>query len=140
MRVTAGRLPTLHGTDTTEEAAMTTTRQSAIDIINGAHHRREPEPLLDLLADDAELVTYDRGGGGEPRTTSGKPAIEAELRDVFARDMTHEVRDMVAGEGRLAYMVHCTYPDGTRVVGSMICELDGAGRITRMTQVVTWDD
>lgn len=79
---------------------MTTTRQSAIDIINRAHHRREPEPLLDLLADDAELVTFDRGGA-EARVTSGKPAIEAEMRDVFARDMTHEVRDMVAGGDRL---------------------------------------
>ncbi len=118
---------------------MTTTRQSAIDIINRAHHRREPEPLLDLLADDAELVTFDRGGA-EARVTSGKPAIEAEMRDVFARDMTHEVRDMVAGGDRLAYMVHCRYPDGTRVVGSVICQLDEAGRITRMIQVVTWDD
>jgi len=124
---------------TTEEATVTTTRQRAIDIVNRSHHRREPEPLLDLLADDAELVTYDRTGA-EPRTTAGKPAIEAELRDVFARDMTHEVRDMVAGEGRLAYRVHCTYPDGTRVVGSVFCDLDETGRITRMTQVVTWDD
>jgi hypothetical protein len=123
----------------TEEAAVTTTGTSAIDIINRAHHRREPDLLLDLIADDAEVVTYDRGGA-EPRTTSGKPAIEAELRDVFARDMTHEVRDIVAGEGRLAYMVHCRYPEGTRVVASVICELDAAGRITRMTQVVTWDE
>jgi hypothetical protein len=118
---------------------MTTTRQSAVDIINRSHHRREPDPLLDLIADDAEVVTYDRGAA-EPRVTSGKPAIEAELRDVFARDMTHEVRDMVVGDGRLAYMVHCRYPDGTRVVGSVICELGDDGRITRMTQVVTWDD
>jgi hypothetical protein len=124
---------------TTEEAVMTTTRPSVIDIINQSHHRREPDPLLDLLADDAEVVTYDRTGA-EPRTTAGKPAIEAELREVFARDMTHEVRDMVAGEGRLAYRVHCTYPDGTRVVASVICEMDGAERITRLTQVVTWDD
>jgi hypothetical protein len=122
-----------------EEDPVSTTRQSAIDIINRSHHRREAEPLLDLLADDAEIVTYDRGGA-EPRWTTGKPAVEAELRDVFARDMTHEVRDMVAGEDRLAYMVHCTYPDGTRVVSSIICQLDDAGRITRMTQVVTWDD
>ncbi|MGD9571348.1 MAG: nuclear transport factor 2 family protein [Thermoleophilia bacterium] len=118
---------------------MTTTQKSVIDIINRSHHRREPEPLLDLLADDAELVTYDKGGA-EPRTTSGRPAIEEELREVFARDMTHEVQDMVAGEGRIAYRVHCLYPDGTRVVGSVICELDDAGHITRMTQVVTWDD
>lgn len=118
---------------------MSTTHQSATEIINRSHHRREPEPLLDLLADDAELVTYDRGGA-EPRTTSGKAAIEEELREVFSRDMTHEVRDMVAGDGRLAYRVHCTYPDGLRVVGAVTCELDPAGRITRMTQVVTWDD
>jgi hypothetical protein len=56
---------------------VTTTRQSAIDIIGRSHHRREPEPLLDLIADDAEIV---------------------------------------------------------------ICELHDAGRITRMTHVVTWDD
>jgi hypothetical protein len=117
---------------------MTTTRQTAVDIINRSHHRREPEPLLDLIADDAELVTYDRANLHEPRVTSGKAAIEAEMRDVFSRDITHEVRDVVATDERISYMVHCRYPDGTPVVGSIVCELDGNGRITKMTQLVTW--
>jgi hypothetical protein len=118
---------------------MSTAAQSAVDIINHSHHRREPDPLLDLMADDAELVQYDMDKLGNPRRLKGKAEIEPLMRDVFSRDMTHEVDEVVVGEDRIAYMVHCQYPDGTRVVSSYMCELGPDGTITRMVGHVSWD-
>lgn len=119
---------------------MASTRHAeAIDIINRAHRRREPDELLDLIADDAQLVQYDMNRLGDPRTLSGKDEIGVLMEDLFSRDMTHEVREVVAGDDRIAYMVHCEYPDGTRVVGSYVLELSD-GRITRMVGHVSWDE
>ena len=73
------------------------THAAAVDIINRAHHRREPNELLDLLADDAEYVRYDMNNLGSPTTTSGKDEIAVMIEDVFTRDMTHEVREVVVG-------------------------------------------
>lgn len=116
------------------------THATAVDIINQAHHRREPDPLLDLMADDAELVEYDMDSLGKPRRLSGKQAIEPKMRDIFSRDMTHEVTDIVVGENAISYVVHCRYPDGKRVVGSTVCYLDDAGRIVRMVSHTSWDE
>lgn len=57
-----------------------------------------------------------------------------------AREMTHEVRDTVLGDGRLAFATHCRYPDGTRVLCSTIADLNASGRITRQTIVQAWDE
>lgn len=117
----------------------TSAPETAIDIINRSHHRREPEELLDLMADDAELVQYDMNALGSPRTLRGREQIEPMMRDVFSRDMTHEVRDQVVGADRIAYMVHCRYPDGKVVVGSYVCDLQD-GKIVRMVGHVSWDE
>ena len=119
---------------------MASKHAAAVDIIDRAHHRREPNELLDLLADDAEYVRYDMNNLGSPSTTSGKDEIAVMIEDVFTRDMTHEVREVVVGEGRISYMVLCEYPDGKRVVGSYVCDLDDAGQITRIVEHVSWDE
>jgi ketosteroid isomerase-like protein len=116
-----------------------TKHAAAIDIINQAHHRREPNQLLDLLADDAELVQYDMDSLGNPRTLSGKEEISAMMVEVFSRDMTHEVREVVAGDDRVSYMVHCEYPDGKRVVASYVIDLRD-GKIIRMVGHQSWDE
>jgi ketosteroid isomerase-like protein len=116
-----------------------TKNAAAIDIINHAHHRREPNALLDLLADDAELVHYDMDSLGQPRTFSGKEEISATMVEIFSRDMIHEVREVVAGDDRIAYMVHCEYPDGRRVVASYVVDLKD-GKITRMVGQQSWDE
>ena len=116
-----------------------TKHAAAIDIINRAHHRREPDELLDLLADDVELVQYDMNSLGEPRTLSGKHEVTVMMTEVFGRDMTHEVREMVVGEDRISYMVFCEYPDGKRVVGSTVCDLEN-GQIVRIVGHTSWDE
>jgi hypothetical protein len=112
---------------------------AAVDIINRAHHRREPDPLLDLVADDAEYVSYDMDRLGEPRRMTSKDEIRAAWEDVFSRDMTHEVTDVVVGDDAISYMVHCTYPDGKRVVGSTVAYLRD-GMIVRIVSHTSWDE
>jgi hypothetical protein len=77
---------------------------------------------------------------GSPQAMSGKDEIAVMIEEVFTRDMTHEVREVVVGEDRISYMVLCEYPDGKRVVGSYVCDLDDAGRITRIVEHVSWDE
>lgn len=115
------------------------THAGAVDIINRAHHRREPDQLLDLIADDAEYVSYDMDRLGDPRRLSGKGEIRPMMEDVFSRDMTHEVTDVVVGDDAISYVVHCTYPDGKRVVGSTVCYLRD-GMIVRMVSHTSWDE
>ena len=115
------------------------TGQTAIDIINRSHHRREPDPLLDLLADDAEYVQYDKQNPpSDPMTLSGKDNIEPMMRDVFSRDMTHTVVAQVVTEDRIAYIVECEYPNGDQVTSAYVCDLVD-GRITRMVAHSSWD-
>lgn len=114
--------------------------QTAVDIINRTHTRREPNELLDLMADDAELVEYRMTDLANPVTTSGKEDVGSVFAEILSRDMTHEVRDVVATEDKIAYTVHCEYPDGNRVLGSYVVDLDDAGQITRITGHVSWTE
>jgi hypothetical protein len=114
--------------------------QTAVDIINNAHRRREPDALLDLMADDAELVEYRMSDISTPHVARGKTEVAGVLEDVMSREMTHEVRDVVATDERIAYTVYCEYPDGNQVLGSYVVDLDADGRITRMTGHVSWTE
>jgi hypothetical protein len=116
------------------------TAQTAVDIINHAHRRREPDALLDLMADDAELVEYRMSDISSPHVARGKTEITGVYEDVMSREMTHEVRDVVATDERIAYTVHCEYPDGNRVLGSYVLDFDDEGRITHITGHVSWTE
>lgn len=114
--------------------------QTAVDIINNAHRRREPSALLDLMADDAELVEYRMNDISTPYVAHGKAEVAGVVEDVMSREMTHDVRDVVATDERIAYTVYCEYPDGNQVLGSYVVDLDDDGRITRMTGHVSWTE
>ena len=119
---------------------MSTTGQTAIDIINRSHHRREPDAILDLMADDAQYVQYDKNNPpSSPMSMEGKAAIEEMMRDVFNRDMTHEIVAEVVTDDRIAYLVACEYPNGDRVSTSYFVDLAPDGRITRIVAHSSWD-
>lgn len=42
---------------------------------------------------------------GSPSTMSGRDEIAVMIEDVFSRDMTHEVREVVVGQDRISSMV-----------------------------------
>lgn len=116
----------------------------ASEQLCGTLHRaiesRDVDKLLSLYADDAELRVVDRNHPpSHPLELRGKAAIAEHLRDVFGRDMTHEIVNEISGEGGIAYSEECRYPDGTRVFTNASLELEG-GRIIREVEVQAWDE
>ena len=120
---------------------MSTTTTDILETIRAATERRDAEALAALYADDASVTVVDRSTPpSSPHVLHGHDEVVAYLRDSCAREMTHEVRDTVLGDGRLAFATHCRYPDGTRVLCATIADLDASGRITRQTIVQAWDE
>lgn len=120
---------------------MSTTSTGLMETIRRATEERDAATLAALYADDASLTVVDRSTPpSNPRQIHGSAEITAFLDDVCGRAMTHEVRDIVQGDGRLAFMEHCRYPDGTRVLCATIADVDDGGRITSQTVVQAWDE
>ena len=71
----------------------------------------------------------------------GKEHIARYLRDVCGREMTHRVEDEdeVVGEGRVAFVEACEYPEGVRVLGAATLEVRD-GKIVRQVNVEAWDE
>ena len=86
---------------------------------------RDAEALAGFYADDAQIRTVNKN--------------VRHLRDVCGREMTHRVEDEVVGEGRVAFVEACEYPDGVRVLGAATLEVR-AGKIVRQVNVEAWDE
>ncbi|QVQ50895.1 nuclear transport factor 2 family protein [Spiractinospora alimapuensis] len=101
---------------------------------------RDVDAMLGMLAEDAEVRTVNRNAPpGAPVALHGRFEIEGALRDVFGREMTHELRNVVVEGNHAAYEELCTYPDGTQVLGITMLDLEN-GRIRRQTTVEAWDE
>ena len=121
---------------------MTTHVSGGLDFetLRRAIEDRDAETLVGLYADDAELHTVNRNTTpSSPSVLKGKEEIAAYLRDVCGREMTHRVENEVVGEGRIAFMEACEYPDGTRVLGAGTLDVRD-GKITRQVTVEAWDE
>ena len=120
---------------------MSTTTTNILDTIRAATEGRDASALAALYADDATVTVVDRSTPpSAPHVLHGHAEVTACLRDACDREMTHEVRNAVIGDGRLAFATHCRYPDGTRVLCATIADLDDEGRIARQTIVQAWDE
>ncbi|AWW36225.1 hypothetical protein ADL00_06435 [Streptomyces sp. AS58] len=99
-----------------------------------------PNTLLSLYADDAELRVVDRDAQpSRPRLLHGRDEISALLDDVYSRDMTHRLENCVIQGDHAAFSESCEYADGVRVLAeSMITLRDG--RIVEQTMIQAWDD
>jgi hypothetical protein len=119
----------------------TSTPSTTIDgaALRQAVQSRDVDALAGLYADDATIEIVDAGNPpATPLRLRGSAQIGARLRDVYERDMTHEVDLVAIGPDALGYTVRCTYPDGGRVVCSATAELAG-GRISREVVLQVWD-
>ena len=104
---------------------MSTATHSILETIRTATESRDAATLARLYADDAELSVIDRSTPpSSPRVPARQGGDRRLPRDTCSREMTHEVRDLVEGDGRIAHTVRCLYPDGTRVVCMTIADLD----------------
>jgi ketosteroid isomerase-like protein len=110
------------------------------EVLRRAGEQRDPDAMLELYADDAEVRIVDRNTPpSSPHVLRGKNEIAEYLRDVFGRDMTHTIENEVVGEDRVAFNVACEYPDGTRVLAAQSLEVRD-GKIVREVEVVAWDE
>lgn len=96
--------------------------------------------LLSLYADDAELRVIDRNTQpSHPMVKHGRGEISTMLTEVYGRDMTHKLEQVVVQGDHVAYTESCEYPDGVRVLaGSMLSLRDG--KIVDQTVLQAWDE
>jgi ketosteroid isomerase-like protein len=120
---------------------MSTAGTDIMSTIRTATEARDAETLIGLYADDARVTVVDSSRPpSSPTTLRGRDQIADFVRATTDNDMTHQVRDEVRGDDRLAYTVHCRYPDGNRVLCATIADIDGGGHITNQTIVQAWDE
>ncbi len=98
------------------------------------------DTVMAQYSDDAELEMFDqRTPPSAPTVLHGRDEIGAVLREIFSRDMTHEVIRSVSDGTRFAYTEQCTYPAGNKVMNMTMLDLRD-GRIARQSMVQTWDE
>jgi ketosteroid isomerase-like protein len=117
------------------------TGQTGFDVaaLRRGHADHDAATLASLYTDDAVLEIVDATSPpSNPRVVEGGEAIRGYYDDVCSRDMTHDVRDVVTADGRLAFTVACRYGTGERVLAAETCELRD-GRIAHETLVQAWD-
>lgn len=119
--------------------SVTATAQTALEAFRAALERKDYDALESCYADDAVYVGYsERNRPSSAQELRGPEAIGRAFREAPG-DLTHELQDEFAGEGRFAFTLKCTYPTGELVMGTSICEVRD-GRITRQTGVEAWDE
>jgi len=117
-----------------------TPAQSTFESLKQAIESRNADGMLDLYADDAVMIEYDkRSPPSSPMKLEGKQNIEPMVRDVCDREMTHMIGDEVIGDDRFAYTERCEYPDGNLVFSAMVCDLRD-GKIARQVGLQAWDE
>ncbi|WP_128374460.1 nuclear transport factor 2 family protein [Streptomyces cavernae] len=101
---------------------------------------QEPTVLLNLYADDAELRIVDHTAQpSHPKVMHGRSEIGEMLEDVYSRDMTHKVEQVVVQGDQAAFTESCEYPDGVKVLASSMLELRD-GKIVEHTLLQAWDE
>ena len=120
---------------------MSTTITSTFDVaaLRAAIEGGDAAALAALYTDDCVVEISDqRNTPSSPARVEGKAALRAVFDDVYGRDMTHQLGTVAAGPDAIGYIVHCRYPDGTKVLCAGVAELRD-GRIARETGVQAWD-
>src|SRR3954449_11506919 len=109
------------------------------DALRRAFEQRDVTLLASLYADDATLEFVDaEHTPSRPQRIEGRDAIDAHITDLFARDMTHAIEDVVVGDDALGYSLRGASPDGPRVLCVAPATLRD-GRIARQVAAQAWD-
>jgi len=104
-----------------------------------AYEQWDIEALLDLYADDVELVQIDRDNPpSSPRVRHGKEVLRGMFEHCASAGVNATVENTIAGQDRAAATVTCEFPGGRKVVANGIFELEH-GRIVRERDVVAGD-
>jgi ketosteroid isomerase-like protein len=104
-----------------------------------AYEAWDVESLLDLYADEVELVQLDRDNPpSAPRVRHGKEVFRGMFEHCAAAGATATVEHPLTDGSRAAATVTCEFPGGRKVIANSILELSD-GRIVRELDVVTGD-
>ncbi|MFD3687761.1 nuclear transport factor 2 family protein [Nocardiopsis sp. NPDC058631] len=110
------------------------------EALTRAIESADADAMLALFADDAEMEMVDkRTQPSWPEVLHGKDSIAPAVREIFSRDMTHEILHCVVDGDHAAYTERCVYPDGTQVQGMTMLDLRD-GRIVHQSTVQAWDE
>ncbi|WP_116246594.1 nuclear transport factor 2 family protein [Nocardiopsis sp. FIRDI 009] len=121
-------------------AAAETARPFDAELLKRAVESRDADTFLAQFSDDAELEMFDqRTPPSAPTVLHGRDAIEESMRELFARDMRHEVLQCVVEGDHAAYTERCSYPDGSKVMSMTMLDLRD-GRIVHQSTVQAWDE
>src|SRR5215217_2744939 len=118
-----------------------TTREFDFEALRVAIERRDADALLGFYAKDSELrIVNGDALEGPPFELKGISQIERYLRAVCDQEMSCVVGgevsgEVVSGEGSIALVEVCAYPDGRRVAVRTTLEVD-EGKILCQTDVV----
>ena len=104
-----------------------------------AYAQWDIDALLDLYADDVELVQIDRDHPpSAPRVLHGKEVLRGMLQHCAAAGVKATVDNAVADGRRAAATVTCEFPGGRRVAANAVFEIR-EGRIVREHDVLAGD-
>ncbi|WP_017600879.1 nuclear transport factor 2 family protein [Nocardiopsis lucentensis] len=121
-------------------AAAETARPFDAELLKRAVEARDADTFLAQFSDDAELEMFDQHTPpSAPTVLHGRDAIGATMRELFARDMRHEVLQCVVEGDHAAYTERCSYPDGSKVMSMTMLDLRD-GRIVHQATVQAFDE
>jgi ketosteroid isomerase-like protein len=104
-----------------------------------AYEEWDIDALLDMYADEVELVQIDRDHPpSAPRTRIGKDVLRGMFQHCASAGVKATVENTVADAERAAGTITCEFPGGRRVLANAILELED-GRIVRELDVVSGD-
>jgi SnoaL-like domain len=113
-----------------------------IETLRRGIEMRDAAAMRGLYAENALMTLVDqRDQPSHPHEITGAAAIGAFLDDIYSRDMTHHLDQVVvsADGTHAAYLEQCRYPDGTQVLCTSMLDLRD-GRITAQKSVQAWDE
>lgn len=111
-----------------------------LDTLKRGHRQHDADLLLDLYAEDAEVVVVDdHHPPSHPLVLEGRERIGSYLRQLCENETVLEVGDEVVGDDRVALHVAFWYPDGSQALSSEVLDLDEEGYIRRETIVLATD-
>jgi hypothetical protein len=111
-----------------------------ISGLREAVKNNDASTLKSYYADNAVMTVIDSiNTPSKPRTIKGAKEIGAFIDDVYSRDMTHAIDVGVLDGKTLAFVEHCKYSNGMRVIASNTAELGPKG-IVKQTTVQAWDN
>jgi len=120
---------------------MTVQTRTSFDIetLKRGYEEWDVEALLDLYAEDIELIQIDRDHPpSAPRTRRGKDVLRGMLEHCAAAGVKATVENPVADEQRAAATITCEFPGGRKVLANAILEIANR-RVVRELDVLSGD-